>query len=58
MTEAYTLDEIHDEIAEHYRFFAKERPGVWPQETGRLGALWRLHDILVEEGQWTTDQTS
>lgn len=48
-TDAYTLDEIHEEIAEIYHWFAQASPGVRPQETGRLGALWSLHDLMVEE---------
>lgn len=49
MSEAYTLDTVHEEIAEVYRWFAREAPGVTPREEGVLGALWALADALHEE---------
>lgn len=58
MTDTYTLDEIHEEIAEIYHWWARNAPGVTPLEDGRLGALWALHDLMIEEEPWTTDQTS
>lgn len=51
MTEAapYTLAQVEQEIYQQYRFFYENAPGVYPQESGQLGALWSLHDLLVEE---------
>lgn len=50
MTNAYTLDEVHEEINGIYRFFAVAAPGVTPVETDHLGALWSIADRLhVEE---------
>lgn len=53
MTEVapYTLDEVENEIASVYQWFHKENPHVKPQETGQLGALWALFDLLIEEEQ-------
>lgn len=51
MENAYTLEEVENEIFETYRWFHEQSPGVRPQETGQLGALWALWDILIEEGQ-------
>lgn len=45
----YNLDEVHDEIANIYKFFAVAAPGVTPQEEGTLGSLWALADHLHEE---------
>lgn len=49
MDNAYTLEEVENEISETYKWFHKENPTVKPQETGQLGALWALFDILIEE---------
>lgn len=49
MTAAYTLPEVENEIAETYRWFHENAPGVWPREEGQLGALWHLFDLLIEE---------
>lgn len=46
----YTLEEIEQEIYDTYRYFAENAPGVTPQETGSLGALWALFDIHMAEG--------
>lgn len=49
---AYTLEEVENEISETYKWF--HRTGgvnVKPQETGQLGALWALFDLLIEEEQ-------
>lgn len=46
---AYTLAEVEQEISDHYHWFAQNAPGVWPREEGRLGALWGLFDLLIEE---------
>lgn len=46
---AYTLSEVEQELYETYRWFHKENPLVKPQETGQLGALWSLFDLLIEE---------
>lgn len=42
-----TLDEIENRISEIYHFFSVTAPGVRPQETGELGALWALFDREV-----------
>ena len=47
MSEALTLDEIEDRISGFYHWMAREAPGVQPQETGELGALWALFDRMV-----------
>jgi hypothetical protein len=44
MTEWMTLPEIENRIKELYVFFSVTAPGVWPRETGELGALWALAD--------------
>lgn len=49
MNDAYSLAEVEQEISDHYHWFAKNAPGVWPREEGQLGALWALFDILIEE---------
>lgn len=51
MENAYTLAEVETEIWSLYQWFHKENPLVRPQETGQLGALWSLFDLLVEEEQ-------
>lgn len=45
----YTLAEVEQEIQETYFWFHEQNPFVKPQETGRLGDLWALHEILVDE---------
>lgn len=49
MNNAYSLAEVEQEISDHYHWFAQNAPGVWPREEGRLGALWGLFDLLIEE---------
>lgn len=51
MTEAapYTLAQVEQEIYQQYRFFHENAPHAYPQETGQLGALWALFDIMIEE---------
>lgn len=49
MTNAYTLAEVEQDIHDTYQWFHKEAPGVTPREEGNLGALWALHDLLIEE---------
>lgn len=51
MTEAapYTLAQVEQEIYDTYRWFHDQNPNVYPQETGHLGALWSLFDLLIEE---------
>lgn len=51
MTEAapYTLAQVEQEIYDTYQWFHEQNPHVYPQETGQLGALWALHDIMIEE---------
>lgn len=49
MNNAYTLAEVEQEIYSQYRFFHEKAPHAYPQETGQLGALWALFDILIEE---------
>ena len=41
-----TLNELHGEIKAIYEWYAKEAPGVTPQEVGRLGDLWQTVDYL------------
>ncbi len=43
-----TLEEIEKRIYETYQFFSTVAPGVTPQESGELGALWALFDREVE----------
>lgn len=45
---ALTLEEIEDRISEIYHWFAREAPGVTPQEDGELGNLWKLFDDEVD----------
>lgn len=47
MSEALTLEEIENHIRDIYHWMAQEAPGVQPQETGELGALWALFDRMV-----------
>ena len=47
MSEALTLEEVEKAIEQHYLFFHQVQPGVQPQETGELGALWALFDRMV-----------
>lgn len=50
MTEAYTLEEVEREIYDTYHWFHREAGvNVYPREEGRLGALWSLFDLLIEE---------
>lgn len=51
MGNAYTLEEVENELYETYKWFHQENPLVKPQETGQLGALWALFDLLIEEEQ-------
>lgn len=53
MTEAapYKLAQVEQEIYDTYQWFHTQNPNVYPQETGHLGALWSLHDLLIEEEQ-------
>ena len=44
-----TLDEVHEDIAAIYKWWAVKAPGVTPRESNELGALWALADILHEE---------
>lgn len=50
MNNAYTLEEVEQEIHDTYRWF-HENAGVtvYPREEGQLGALWALFDLLIEE---------
>ena len=48
-----TLEQVEREIAGHYRWFAKEAPGVTPMETGALAQLWAVFDRKVEEQRVT-----
>jgi len=45
----YTLAEVEQDIYDTYQWFHDQNPFVKPQESGRLGDLWALFDILVEE---------
>lgn len=45
----YTLEEVEQDIYNTYQWFHRENPHVKPQETGQLGALWGLFDLLIEE---------
>lgn len=42
-----TLEDIEQQIYEHYQHFHKEAPGVQALETGTLYYLWRAFDNLV-----------
>ncbi len=46
----YTLAEVEQEIYDTYQWFHKQA-GVYvrPREEGRLGALWGLWSLLVED---------
>lgn len=56
MTNAYTLDEVHEEIKGIYEFFyIAAGPGVTAREEGHLGSLWAIHDRLVEEQREVLD---
>lgn len=39
---------LHEQIAQIYRWWADEAPGVTPQETGHLADLWAHVDQLEE----------
>ena len=43
------LNELHEEVAAIYRWFAKEAPGVQVREEGHLASLWALIDQLEDE---------
>lgn len=46
----YTLEEVEQDIYNHYRFFYSEVGStVTPREEGQLGSLWALYDLLVED---------
>lgn len=49
--DAYTLPELEKDIHDTYKWFHRENPFVKPQETGNLGALWALFDIMIAEEQ-------
>lgn len=49
MNNAYTLPELEQEIYDTYRWFHDQNPFVKPQESGNLGALWALFDIMIAE---------
>jgi hypothetical protein len=50
MSNAYTLAEVEQEIYDTYQWFHKNAGvNVYPQESGQLGALWSLFDLLIEE---------
>lgn len=50
MGNAYTLEEVENELYETYQWFHKEAGvSVVPREEGQLGSLWALHDLLVED---------
>lgn len=45
------LDEVENEIASIYRWFAHEAPGVTVREEGHLAQLWSIADAYyAEEG--------
>ena len=48
-TQPYTLAQVEAELYDTYRWFHDQNPNVYPQETGHLGALWSLFDLLIEE---------
>lgn len=43
-----TLNEVEERISEIYKWYSIVAPGVSPQETGELGALWAMFDRMVE----------
>lgn len=45
----YTLEEVEQEIYDTYQWFHQQNPHVKPQETGRLGDLWALFDLMTYE---------
>lgn len=45
----YTLAEVEQDIYDTYKWFHEQNPFVKPQESGRLGDLWALWDIMIEE---------
>lgn len=45
-----TLEEVEQAIYEHYQFFAREAPGVWPREEGHLANLWAVADEMYRDG--------
>ena len=46
------LNELHEEVAAIYRWFAKEAgPGVRVREEGHLARLWALIDQLEAQGE-------
>ena len=50
MGNAYTLEEVEQEISQTYQWFHREAGvTVYPREEGHLGSLWALHDLLVED---------
>lgn len=50
MNQAYSLAEVEQEIYDTYQWFHKEGGvTVYPREEGNLGALWALHDLLVDD---------
>ena len=44
-------NELHEEVAAIYRWFAKEAPGVKVREEGRLASLWALIDQLEAQDE-------
>lgn len=44
-----SINEVENEIAGIYHWYAKEAPGVTPIETGHLANLWALADRIYEE---------
>lgn len=42
-----TLAEIEDEIEATYKWWAEMKPGVKPQEVGRLADLWRAFEVAM-----------
>ena len=44
-----TLEEVEQEIANHYRFFHITAPGVRLREEGRLAQLWRYVDFYASD---------
>lgn len=45
----YTLEEVEQDIYDMYQWFHGQNPNVRPQATGRLGDLWALWDLLMED---------
>lgn len=48
MNDWLTIDEVAQRISDTYRWWAITAPGVYPQETGDLEALWAIYDAHVE----------